>query len=71
MFGGEDMVLSVNDVQTERAELFYLHRLPSIFSGLEKVPEEEIVKHLDVIDWILIKRKGMIFDTGLTFSKLH
>lgn len=25
VFGGEDVVLGVNDVQTQRAKLFYLH----------------------------------------------
>lgn len=61
MFGGEDVVLSVNDVQTQRAELFYLHCLPSVFPWLEKVPEEETAQNIIrsdqtdlIIDWILM-----------------
>lgn len=41
VFRGENMVLSVNNVQTQRAELFHLHWLPSVLPGLKKVPEEE------------------------------
>lgn len=41
VFGGEDVVLGVDDVQTQRAELLYLHRLPPVLPGLQEVPGEE------------------------------
>lgn len=41
VFGGEDVVLGVNNVQAQRAELLHLHRLPSVLSGLQVVPAEE------------------------------
>ncbi len=41
VFRGENVVLSVNDVQTQRTELLHLHWLPPVVPGQEKVPEEE------------------------------
>ena len=41
VFGGENMVLCIDNVQTQRAKLFYLHGLPAVLPGLQKVPEEK------------------------------
>ena len=46
VFGGEHVVLGVNDVQTQRAKLFHLHRLPSVLPGLKKVPEGENIQKI-------------------------
>lgn len=48
MLGGEDVVLGVNDVQAERAELLHLHRLPSVLAWLQKVPEVRTIKYADI-----------------------
>lgn len=39
MLGGEDVVLGVNDVEAQGAELLHLHRLPHDLPGLQEVPE--------------------------------
>lgn len=48
VFGGEDVVLGVNDVQTQRAELINLHRLPPVLPGLQKVPAQEKVSFYNI-----------------------
>lgn len=40
VFGGKDVVLGVNDVQAQRAQVLHLYRLPAILPGLQKVPEK-------------------------------
>lgn len=42
------MVLGVNDVQTQRAEIINLHRLPPVLPGLQKVPAQEKVSFYNI-----------------------
>lgn len=41
VLGGEHVVLGVNNVEAQRAELLHLHRLASVLSGLQVVPAED------------------------------
>lgn len=45
VFGGKDVVLGVNNVEAQRAELLHLHRLASVLPGLQEVPAESQFPH--------------------------
>lgn len=67
VLGGKDVVLGVNNVEAQRAELLHLHRLASVLPRLQVVPEggparvfniraKKTKKKIKKIHWVVRRR---------------